>query len=176
MTILSVSIPDYWLGLILMLIFSLKLSWFPITGNEGFRSYILPVLTPGLSAFAVEGRALRASIIEILTQDYIRFAYAKGLPFGKILRRRVLKATLLPVVTLWGVLLGHLLDGSVIVESVFSLPGLGKLAADAVLNRDIPMIQGMVLVMTMMFVIASQAVEVMYRILDPLIATDSLNK
>ncbi len=169
-TILMVSIPDYWLGLILMLIFALKLRWVPVMGNGSIASYVLPVLTLGLSVSAVEGRVFRASIIEILTCDYVRFAYSKGLSPFKVFVRHVMKPALLPMVTMWGVLLGHLLGGAVIVESVFSLPGLGKLAADAVLSRDMPMIQGTVLTMTAMFVVTSQMIEVIYRVLDPKIA------
>jgi len=164
-TVLAVSVPDYWLGLMLMLVFSLKLQWFPVAGGSGLRAFILPALTLGLSVSAAEGRVFRASIIEILSQDYVRFAYSKGLTRTAVFIRHVLKPAMLPMISMWGMLLGHLLGGAVVVESVFSLPGLGKLTADAVLNRDMPMIQGTVLTMTLMFVIAGQTADMIYDLL-----------
>jgi len=166
-TIMAVSVPDYWLGLILMLMFSLKLHWVPVAGGTGFRAFILPVLTLGLSVSASEGRVFRASILEILSQDYVLFAYSKGLTRIKVFIRYMFKAAVIPMISMWGMLLGHLLGGAVIVESVFSLPGLGKLAADAVLNRDMPMIQGTVLTMTFFFIITSRIMDVIYFMLIP---------
>ncbi|MEZ4526463.1 MAG: ABC transporter permease [Desulfobacterales bacterium] len=166
-TILAVSIPDYWLGLILLLFFSLKLQWFPVTGNEGFKAFVLPILTLGLSVSASEGRVFRAGILEVLSQDYVRFAHAKGLGPAKIFIGHVFRAAVLPMISLWGMLLGHLLGGAVIAESVFSLPGLGKLSADAVLNRDIPMIQGTVLTMTFFFVISTRIMDGLHALLIP---------
>lgn len=127
----------------------------------------MPQLTPGLSISAAEGRIFRASILEILSRDYVLFAYAKGLSQTKVFFRHVFKAAALPMLSMWGMLLGHLLGGAVIVESVFSLPGLGKLAVDAVLSRDIPMIQGTVLTMTLFFILASRAVDLLHLLLIP---------
>jgi peptide/nickel transport system permease protein len=172
-TIVMVSLPDYWVGLILILIFSLKLRWVPVMGNQGLSSWILPVLTLGLTVSAVEGRVFRAGILEILTQDYVKFAFAKGLSFGKIIRRHVIKQALLPLVSMWGILLGHLLGGAVIVESVFSLPGLGKLTADAVLHRDIPMIQAGVMFITFIFLVTGQITDGICRRIDPRIVHTS---
>ncbi|MCI5143106.1 MAG: ABC transporter permease [Candidatus Electrothrix sp. ATG1] len=166
-TICIVSIPDYWLGLMLLLVFSLKLHWLSVAGSNGFTRFIMPVVTLGLSISAAEGRIFRASILEILSRDYVLFAYAKGLSQTKVFFRHVFKAAALPMLSMWGMLLGHLLGGAVIVESVFSLPGLGKLAVDAVLSRDIPMIQGTVLTMTLFFILASRAVDLLHLLLIP---------
>lgn len=127
----------------------------------------MPVLTLGLSISAADGRIFRASILEILTQNYVLFAYAKGLNRIKVFLRHVFKAALLPMLSIWGMLLGHLLGGAVIVESVFSLPGLGKLAADSVLYRDIPMIQGTVLTMTLFFILSSWGMDMLYYLIFP---------
>ena len=166
-TIFTISIPDYWMGLMLILIFSLKLHWLSVAGGNGFTTFILPVLTLGLSISAADGRIFRASILEILTQNYVLFAYAKGLSQTKVFLRHVFKAALLPMLSIWGMLLGHLLGGAVIVESVFSLPGLGKLAADSVLYRDIPMIQGTVLTMTLFFILSSWGMDMLYYLIFP---------
>jgi len=166
-TIYTVSIPDYWLGLMLLLIFSLKLNWFSVIGSNEIRVFILPMITLGLSISAAEGRIFRANILEILKQDYVLFASAKGLSRTKIFLRHVLRAAVLPMISMWGMLLGHLLGGAVIVKSVFSLPGLGKLAADAVLHRDLPMIQGTVLTMTLFFMLSSRAVDLLHLLLIP---------
>ncbi|MCI5191433.1 MAG: ABC transporter permease [Candidatus Electrothrix sp. AS4_5] len=166
-TICTVSIPDYWLGLMLMLVFSLKLNWFPVIGGNGFTQFIMPVMTLGLSISAAEGRIFRANILEVLGQDYVLFASAKGLSQTEVFLHHVFRPALLPMISLWGMLLGHLLGGAVIVESVFSLPGLGKLAVDAVSSRDIPMIQGTVLTMTLFFLLASRAMDLLYMLLLP---------
>jgi ABC-type dipeptide/oligopeptide/nickel transport system permease component len=158
-TVLAVSVPDYWAGLMLLLIFALKLRWLPVFGGSGLNAFILPTLALGLSAAAAEGRIFRASIIETLNQDWVRFARAKGLSPAQVFLRHVFKPALLPMLPVWGMLLGHLLGGAVVVESVFSLPGVGKLAADAVLQRDMPMIQGAVLLMTFFFVMSSFIME-----------------
>jgi peptide/nickel transport system permease protein len=165
--IVAVSIPDYWLGLMLLLLFALKLGWLPVLGSSGLQTFLLPALALGLSAAAAEGRVFRASIIETLQQDWVLFARAKGLHPAKVWLRHVLRPAALPMISVWGMLLGHLLGGAVVIESVFSLPGLGKLAADAVLERDMPMIQGAVLTMTCFFVLAGGAMEIVHALLAP---------
>lgn len=166
-TVLAVSVPDYWVGLMLLLIFALKLRWLPVAGGSGLKMYILPTLALSLSASAAEGRIFRASIIEVLNQDWVLFARAKGLSQMQVFFGHVFKPALLSMLSVWGMLLGHLLGGAVVVESVFSLPGLGKLAADAVLQRDMPMVQGTVLLITFFFVIASFVVETARAALVP---------
>lgn len=169
-TILNISIPDYWMGLLLIFFFSLKLNLFPVMGKNGLLSYVLPVLTLGLCVSSVHGRVLRAEIIEIMSNDHVRFAYAKGLSGWTVFKRHVLRNALPPVVTLWGMSLGHLLGGAVIVETIFCWPGLGGLCVEAVLNRDFPLIQGSVLFMAFSFLLASQLVDMAYHYLNPLMA------
>jgi len=166
-TVLAVSVPDYWTGLMLLLIFALKLRWFPVFSGSGLQAFILPTLALGLSVSAAEGRIFRASIIETLNQDWVRFARAKGLSQTQVFLGHVFKPALLPMLSIWGMLLGHLLGGAVVVESVFALPGIGKLAADAVLQRDMPVIQGAVLTMTCFFAVSSSLMEMLRAALLP---------
>lgn len=165
-TVLNISIPDYLLGQILILIFSVELGLIPFMSQNHGR-IILPVLTLGLSISAMQGRVLRTRILEILSQDYIRFSLAKGLSRTRIIWRHVLKNALGPVLTLWGVCLGHMLGGTVIVETVFAWPGIGKMCVDAALNRDFPLLQGAVLIMTTCFVLVNQIIDLLYPLLDP---------
>ena len=168
-TVLMLSVPDYWLGLLLLLLFALKLHWLPVTGNSSnLQTFILPTIALGLSVAAAEGRILRASIIEVLQQNWVLFARAKGLRPMQIVLHHVLKPAMLPLLSLWGMLLGHLLGGAVVVESVFSLPGLGKLAADAVLQRDMPLLQGIVLLMTCFFLISSWLMDLAAASIRPM--------
>jgi peptide/nickel transport system permease protein len=165
-TVLNISIPDYLLGQVLILVFAVKLGLVSF-GDGSPNSLILPVLTLGLSISAMQGRVLRTRIIEILSQDYIRFSVAKGLSKTGIMCRHVLKNALGPVLTLWGISLGHLLGGTVIVETIFACPGIGKMGVDAALNRDFPLLQGAVLVMTLSFVVVNQVIDLIYPLLDP---------
>jgi ABC-type dipeptide/oligopeptide/nickel transport system permease component len=164
--VLSVSVPDYWLGLLLVLVFALQLEWFPVMGLAGVRGLVLPVVTLGLSISAVQGRVLRASMLEVMSRDYIRFALVKGLPFAQVFRRHILKNALLPVVALWGTALGQLLGGAVIVETVFAWPGVGKMTVEAVLNRDFPLVQGAVLFMSITFILVSRLFDLVYHRID----------
>jgi len=166
LAVILISIPDYLLGLILIMIFSVSLGLLPIKG-DGLVAFILPVVTLGLSVSAMEGRILRAVIIDILSQDYIRFAYLKGLSHFNVFFSHVLKASILPMLALWGILFGHLLGGAVIIESVFSLPGLGTYLVESVLRRDIPSIQGIVFFISGMFIIFNQSINIFYHYLDP---------
>lgn len=166
-TILCMSLPNFWLGLLLIYFFALKLGLLPVMGRSGPASLVLPAMTLGLAAAAMQGRVLRANLIEIMGADYIRFAHAKGLGTWSVLGRHLLRNALPPVVAMWGVSLGGLLGGSVIVESIFSWPGLGKLTVDAVLARDIPVVQGSVLLMALLFAAANQLADLTHRMLDP---------
>jgi ABC-type dipeptide/oligopeptide/nickel transport system permease component len=166
-SILSLSLPNFWLGLLLIMLFALHWHWLPLMGRGGPAHLVMPVLTLGLAIAAMQGRVLRASLLEVLSQDYVRFAYAKGLGSRAVLKRHLLRNALPPVLTMWGISLGHLLGGAVIVETIFSWPGLGKLAVDAVLARDIPLVQGAVLFMALVFVLANQLTDLLQRFLDP---------
>lgn len=159
-------IPDYWLGMILTYVFSVNLGWFPVMGAAGPTSIVLPTVTLGLSLAAVHGQVFRASLLEVMGSDHVRFAQGKGLSPFSILRRHVIPAALPPVLTLWGMSFGHLLGGSVIVETVFAWPGIGKLTADAVLERDFPLVQGAVLFMTLVFVLVNRCVDVLQGLLE----------
>lgn len=165
--IFSISVPDYWLGILLILLFSLKLGWLPVMGFDGPASLILPVFTLGLSMAVVQGRVLRASLLEIMGQEYMLFARSKGLSRRVIVLRHLLKNALVPVVVMWGTCLGSLLGGAVIIESVFAWPGIGKLAVDAVLGRDLPLLQGVVLVMGVSYVLCNRLADLACRCLDP---------
>jgi peptide/nickel transport system permease protein len=166
-SILSLSLPNFWLGLLLIMLFALHWHWLPLMGRGGPAHLIMPVLTLGLAVAAMQGRVLRASLLEVISQDYVRFAYAKGLSSWSVLKRHLMRNALPPVLTMWGISLGHLLGGAVIVETIFSWPGLGKLAVDAVLARDIPLVQGSVLFMALVFVLANQLTDLVHRCLDP---------
>jgi ABC-type dipeptide/oligopeptide/nickel transport system permease component len=165
--VLLLSLPNFWLASLLIYFFSLKLGWLPVAGREGFRHLILPVLTLALPAAAFQGRVLRSGVLEILGQEYIRFARAKGLPPAAIFRHHVLKNALPAVASLWALSLGHLLGGSFIVESIFAWPGLGRLTVEAVLNRDLPLLQGTVLLMTLFYVLVNQGLEWFLGVIDP---------
>src|SRR5690606_25873831 len=134
--------PSFWLGLMLILLFAVHLGWLPVAGVGGFEYYILPGIALGAGGGAVLARLTRSSVLEILRQDYIRTARAKGLSERVVLYRHALRNALIPVVTVVGLQAGSLLAGSVIVENVFALPGLGRLAVHAISGRDYPLIQG----------------------------------
>jgi len=165
--VLLLSIPNFWLATLLIYFLALKLGWLPVAGREGLRHLVLPVLTLALPAAAFQGRVLRAGILDILGQEYIRFARAKGLPPGLVFRNHVLKNALPAVASLWALSLGHLLGGSFIVESIFAWPGLGRLTVEAVLNRDLPLVQGAVLLITAFYVLVNRSLEWFLRFIDP---------
>jgi ABC-type dipeptide/oligopeptide/nickel transport system permease component len=165
--LLGASIPSFWLGLILIYIFSYRLNLFPTMGNGSFISLVLPSLTLGLGLAAVYARLLRVGLIDSLSQDYIRAARARGLGKGRILFHHALKSALMPVVTMFGMSIGHLIGGTVIVETLFSWPGMGKMVIDAIFQRDYPIIQGYVILTGIGVVIVNLFVDMSYRYLDP---------
>lgn len=162
-----VSLPPYWLGLVLITFLALDLGWLPAAGRDGWASLVLPTLTLSLGIAAMQGRVLRVGVLEVLGQDYIRFAHAKGLGRARVLWSHVLPAALGPLLSLWGMTLGHLLGGAVVVETVFAWPGLGRLLVEAVMGRDWPLVQGLVLFMTLALIAANQAADLTLRLLDP---------
>ncbi|MBP2241800.1 peptide/nickel transport system permease protein [Cytobacillus eiseniae] len=164
---LGISIPSFWLGILLVLVFSVKLAWFPIANGTGFRDLILPAFTLGVVASTMIMRLTRNGMVEVLSNDYIRTARAKGLDDGLILFRHALRNVLIPVVTVIGLQLAALLGGTVIIEQVFNWPGLGTLAIGAIMSRDFPLIQGIVLFMGVMYVTINILVDVLYSIIDP---------
>jgi peptide/nickel transport system permease protein len=166
--LVGVSLPSFFLGIMLLLFFGLKLGWLPIAGNtEGLKSLVLPAITLAVVPLAVIARLTRSSLLNVLGEDYIRVARAKGLGRSKVVLRHGLRNSLIPVVTVVGVQFGTLLAGAVIVESVFAWPGIGRLLVNAVNDRDFPLVQGIVLVVSIGFVLVNLIVDVLYPSIDP---------
>ena len=165
----GVSIPSFWLGLMLVLVFSLKLEWLPVAG-EDWRSLLLPAVTLGATYMAIIARMTRSAIIEVLNEDFIRTARAKGLPETIVLYRHALKPALISLTTIIGVVFGYLMGGTVVVENVFSWNGLGRLALQAISYRDYPLIQGFILLFAVIIVTISVLLDILYAWLDPRIS------
>ncbi len=165
--VLFYSIPTFWLGLMLILIFSVGLRILPVQGVGTWKHFVLPVTTLGLGQSALIARLTRSSMIEVLSTDYVRTARAKGLAQRHVLIRHALQNTLIPVITVVGLSVGGLLGGAVITESIFGLPGVGRLAIDAISNRDYPMIQGAVILVAASFVFVNLLVDIIYAFVDP---------
>ena len=166
-TLVGLSMPTFWSGLLLILLFSLTLGWLPITASGGLRALILPAVTLAAPAAAVLARVTRASVLEVLRQDYVRTARAKGVSERLVVYRHALRNALIPVLTVAALQFAGLVAGAVIVESVFSRPGLGRLAVTAILSRDFPLAQGIVLVVASMYVFVNVGVDLVYGVLDP---------
>ena len=163
----GVSLPLFWLGLLMILVFSFWLDIFPPAGQAGWRSLVMPSVTLGLVSSGVISRLTRACLIEALVEDYVRTARAKGLPKTLIYVRHALRNALLPVVTIVGLQFGGMLAGAVVTETVFSRPGLGRLVVSAVLWKDYPLVQGIVLFMSTGYVLVNLIVDITYAWLDP---------
>ena len=165
--LLGVSMPSFWLGLLLIFVFSLHLAWFPATGGGDLHHLILPAVTLGMIAAAIIARLTRSSMLEVLGQDYVRTARAKGLGGFSVVVRHALKNALIPIITIFGLQFGNLLAGAVIVETVFSRPGLGRLIVGGILNKDFPLVQGTVLFVATIYVLINLLVDVAYAYADP---------
>lgn len=161
------SMPRYWLAFLLVYAFSLKLDWFPIQGRGGISHLVLPAVTLAAAHTALFSRLLRSTMLENMEEPYVRYARARGLSEGRILLFHVLPNSLAPLVTSVGVSFGYLLGGTVIVEQIFSWPGLGRYLIDSILNRDYPVIQCYVIVMAVVFVVTNLLVDIAVRVLDP---------
>ncbi|RLA06325.1 MAG: glutathione ABC transporter permease GsiC [Gammaproteobacteria bacterium] len=166
-SLLGVSIPNFWLGPLLILAGSVYLGWFPVSGRSGLNSLVLPAITLGTALAAIVARMLRNSLLEIAEADFVRTARAKGLGEWTILWRHSLRNALLPVVTLVGLQVGAILGGSVIVETVFSWPGIGRLTVEAIQSRDYPVVQGCVLLIATLYVVVNLMTDVAYGLIDP---------
>jgi peptide/nickel transport system permease protein len=166
-SMLGVSIPNFWLGPMLILVFSLWLGWFPVSGRSGFASVILPALTLGTGLVAVLSRMVRSSMLEVLSEDYMRTAKAKGLSPQRIILHHGLRNALLPVITLLGLQLGALLAGAVITETVFSWPGVGLLTIESIQSRDYPVVQACVLLISVTYVFVNLLTDLAYAWIDP---------
>ena len=164
---LAQATPAFWLAVLLVLIFSLNLRWFPAIDMAGWRSFVLPVTTLVVTLSPILIRTSRQSFIETLREDYIKAARARGLPSWRVFAVHGVKAASLPLVTLIGLQLGFLLAGAVVVEAIFNWPGIGKLILDSLASRDFPMIQGGILVAAVVFVVLNFVVDMLYAVLDP---------
>ena len=165
----GISFPAFALGMLLMEIFSVKLGWLPIVGDGTWQSYVLPSLTLGAAVAAVMARFTRASFVEVLGEDFVRTARAKGVPERLVIVKHCLRNAMIPVVTMMGLQFGFLLGGSIVVEKVFNWPGLGRLLVDAVEMRDYPVIQAEVLLFSLEFIIINLVVDVLYAVINPTI-------
>ncbi|ANB33120.1 nickel ABC transporter permease subunit NikB [Rhodovulum sulfidophilum] len=164
---LGVSVPNFWLGFLLVLVFSVHLGWLPPMGREGPASLVMPVIAVALMSLAVNARLLRASMLEVAGQRHVRYARLRGLPPRMVERRHVLRNAWLPVITATGMHIGELLGGTLVIESIFGWPGLGRYAVSAILNRDYPVIQCFTLLMVVIFVLCNLIVDILYALADP---------
>lgn len=166
-SLFGISMPIFWLGILLMLVFSLYLNILPPGGKGGFQHIILPGFTLGIASAAIVARMTRASMLQVLNQDYIRTALSTGLPKSKVIVKYALKNALIPVVTIVGLQFGYMLGGAVLTESVFGWPGLGRLIVDSIFNRDYPVVQAGILLIAVVFVLVNLGVDLLYAVLDP---------
>jgi peptide/nickel transport system permease protein len=177
---LGIAVPAFWSGLLLILFFSVRLGWFRSGGFDGWgagvvagvKALLLPAVALGAFQAAVLVRATRSAVLEVLGEDYVRTARAKGVPEGRVVRRHALRTALIPIVTVMGLQLGQLVAGAIVLESVFALPGLGRLALGAIGARDLPVVQGVTLFVAAAIVFVNFVVDLLYVVLDPRIRYD----
>lgn len=171
-SLLGMSMPNFWLGLMLILVFGVQLKWLPISGRGELQNLILPAFTLGASMVAIVQRLIRTDVLETLTQDFVRTARAKGAPPRAVVWRHTLKNALIPTVTVLGLQFGALLGGSVVVETVFAWPGVGRLMIQSISSRDYPVVQAAVVLFAVFFVAINLVVDIVYGFLDPRIRYD----
>jgi len=165
--LVGVSVPSFWLGLLLIFLFSLRLEWLPATGGGGLDHLLMPAFALGLGAAAIIARLTRSSMLEVLRTEYMTTARAKGLGGPSVVLRHGLLNALIPIITIFGLQFGSLLAGTVIIETVFGRPGVGRLLVNAILNKDFPLVQGIVLFVAAGYVLINLAVDVVYATVDP---------
>ena len=166
-SLIGVSMPIFWLALLLVLCFSLKLGWFPVQGAETWKSYVLTAISLGFMNMAAIARTTRSSMLETIRQDYIRTARAKGVSKRQVIVKHAFKNALIPTITVCGIQLGQLLGGSVLTETVFAWPGIGRLLVQSINARDVPMVLGCIIVMTVCFSIVNLLIDLLYGFVDP---------
>lgn len=172
LSFLGLAMPVFWQGLMMIILFTLILEWLPASGRfGGWQYYVMPVLTLGTSAIASITRMTRSTMLESLTQDYVRTARSKGLQRRKVVYLHALRNAMIPVVTVIGLQFGGLLSGAVITETIFNWPGVGRLAVEAINARDMPVIQGVVMVFAVMYALVNLLTDVLYAYLDPRLRT-----
>lgn len=165
--LVGMSMPTFWFGILLMYFFAYKMRLFPISGYGTLKHLVLPALAMGLTDAAVTARMVRSSMLEVIRQDYIRTARSKGLAERIVINQHALKNALIPIVTLLGLRMGWLLGGSVILENVYSRPGLGRLIVDSILARDYPVVQGAMIVLTASIMAGNILADILYAVVDP---------
>lgn len=171
-SLIGLSMPNFWLGPLLILIFSIKLDLLPVSGRAGIFHIILPAVTMGLGMAAILTRLIRSSMLDELTQDYVRTAVAKGVPRKRVVLLHILKNSMIPVLTVLGLQFGALLAGSIITETIFSWPGIGRLTINAINSRDYPLVQGCVLFIALFYVLVNLLTDLIYSVFDPRIRYD----
>ena len=159
------SMPAFWLGILLILLFAIKIKWFPVMGASSLKHFILPAMTLALTNMAIDLRMTRSSMLEVMRQDYIRTARAKGVPDKIVIFKHALKNAMIPVITSIGINFGYLLGGTIITEQVFGMPGLGSLLVNAIRTKDTPLLTGAILVLALMFSLVSLTVDISYGFL-----------
>lgn len=166
-SLIGVSIPNFWMGPLLIIIFSLQLGWFPVSGRDGLDTLVLPAITLGTALAAILARMVRSTLLEVLQEDYIRTARAKGLSQFSVITYHALRNASLPIITIIGLQLGHLLGGAVITEMIFSWAGIGQLTVEAIQRRDYPVVQACVLLISVTYVLVNTLTDILYAVLDP---------
>ena len=166
-SLFGVSMPTFWLGPLLIILFSLKLDWFPVSGRHGIASLVLPALTLGLGMSAILVRMTRSSLLEIFPKEFVLTARAKGLPERRVILRHALRNALIPLLTVVGLQIGALLTGSIITETIFSWPGLGRLTIQAIQSRDYPLVQGCILAIALTYLLVNLLIDLLYAAVDP---------
>ncbi|AEV15716.1 MAG: ABC transporter permease [Thermus sp.] len=172
LALVGVSMPVFWFGLLAILIFSVELGWFPVAGKGTLAHLVLPAITLGVNATALLARMTRGTLLEVLSQDYIRTARAKGVSERVVILKHALRNALIPVVTVAGLEFGSLLAGAVITETIFAWPGLGQLLVGSILARDYPVVQGAVLLVAFSFILVNLLVDLLYAWIDPRVRYD----
>lgn len=166
-SLIGLSLPNFWLGPLLMIVFSIELGWLPVSGRGGASHLILPALTLGLGMAAILTRILRVSLLQVMHEDYLRTARAKGLSETRVWLKHTLRNALLSVVTIMSLQFGALLAGSLITETIFSWPGIGRLTVQAIQTRDYPLVQGCVLVIAVCYLLVNFCTDLLYKLVDP---------
>ncbi len=166
-SLLGVSIPNFWLGPLLILLFSLTLGWFPVSGRENILSLVLPAITLGTALSAILARMIRSTLLEVLNEDYIRTARAKGLRESAVVIHHALRNASLPIITILGLQLGTLLGGAVITEIIFAWPGIGQMTIESIQRRDYPVVQACILLISLSYVLVNTFTDILYGWLDP---------
>jgi ABC-type dipeptide/oligopeptide/nickel transport system permease component len=166
--IIGISCPTFWFGLILILIFAVNLKWFPVSGQvDSFKGLFLPALTLGFNSMASMARVTRSSMLDVLGQDYIRTAKAKGVSSVKIIFGHALKNSLIPVITYFGPMLAYIVTGSLVVERIFAVPGIGRAFVNSITGRDYPLIMGTTIILATLIVVMNLVTDILYKVVDP---------